>query len=166
MNLNKYPILHGNSHANGEQALHDAFAEGTIRLVRMAQNMPGAQQFLMTGWEVIITFPRQPNLIYSLGSYGDKKKAEGLRREALKVQEGIRAEHKAKLTAQRIRNREYRRKAEEETARLLSMTPEERQEYWIERRRKHEEEMAALQKELDALREGVGAPEVNSDARI
>ena len=143
MNFKKYPPVGGEKglYYDGHQALADALGEGVVILVQTARNFPGATEFLRVGWEVIITFPRQPSVMFHLGSYSDKKAAEKTAQAAKQDQERIKAEKRASAVAERARNNRIRQEVREEMDRVAAMSPEEREAYWREEARKHTENM-------------------------
>ena len=143
MNFKKYPEICGErgTRWNGAQALEDALNEGTAQLWQVAQNMPTAQEFLLVGWNVVLTFHRQPGVVFLVASFRDKKKAEACMATVLETQAEARVRRKAEIAAKRARNKVYREEAREEMRKLSAMTPEEQGEYWTERARKHAEEL-------------------------
>ncbi|MCL1939563.1 MAG: hypothetical protein FWG04_02745 [Desulfovibrionaceae bacterium] len=143
MNFKKYPEICGEKGTrwNGVQALADALNEGTAQLWQVAQSMPTVQEFLIVGWDVVLTFPRQPGILFRVGSFHDKKTAEACMTTVLEAQAEAKTRRKAEIAAKRARNKVYREEAREEIRKLSAMTPEEQGEYWAERARKHAEEL-------------------------
>lgn len=148
MNLKKYPEICGErgTRWNGGQALEDALNEGTVHLWQTAQNMPTSVEFLIVGWSVVLTFPRQPGILYQVGSFRDKKKAEACMATVLEAQVEAKTRRKAEIAAKRAENKVCREKAREEIRKLLAMTPEEQREYWAERAREHAEKIRKIEK--------------------
>lgn len=155
MNFKKYTPVSGEKglYYDGYQALADALGDGVVTLVQTARNFPGATEFLRIGWEVIITFPRQPSVMFHLGSYSDKKAAEKTAQAAKQNQERIKAEKRASAVAERARNNRIRQEVREEMDRVAAMSPEEREAYWREEARKHTENMKRLDEALERLKE-------------
>ena len=155
MNFKKYTPVSGENglYYDGHQALADALGNGVVTLAQVARNFPGATEFLRIGWEVIITFPRQPSVMFHLGCYSDKKAAEKTAQAAKQEQERIKAEKSASAVAERARKNRIRQEVREEMDRVAAMSPQERAAYWEDEARKHAENMKRLDEQLERLKE-------------
>ena len=140
MKISDYPLIdkEGGHRHGGLDAFEKALSKGEVRLIQSMACFPGLPEVLVAQWEVVVVLPGKANVIFRVGNFGDKKKAQALHKDTLKAQGNILQEKKARVAAARARTMEHRKTAKAEIERICSMSPEEYAEYRKERDREFE----------------------------